>query len=115
MTSAKFVEAIVMKNSTCGMQMEAFRRNPSDPVRVAVDLAEQVFRLPKRFRSFPELEKELEGLFIKQIKPASIPAMTVRMARGLSDSSGPKEGLTKALIESACIAMGFKMPGERDA
>jgi hypothetical protein len=113
MTSAKLVEAIVMENSTCGMQMEAFRRNPSDPVRVAVDLAEQVFRLPKRRRTFPEVEKELEGLFIRQIRPASIPAMTVRMARGLSDSAGPKEGLTKVLIVSACMSMGLKIPGER--
>lgn len=115
MTSSKLVEAIVMENSTCGMQMEAFRRNPSDPVRVAIDLAEQVFRLPKRPRNFPELEKELEGLFIRQIRPGVIPAMTVRMARGISDSAGPKEGLTKALIVSACISMGLRVPGEREA
>lgn len=115
MTSAKLVEAIVMGNSTCGMQMDAFRRDPSDPVRVAIDLAEQVFRLPKRLRSFPELEKELEGLFIKQIRPGSIPAMTIRMAKGLSDSAGPKEGLTKALIKSACLSMGLRIPGEREA
>ncbi|MDI6743141.1 MAG: hypothetical protein QMD11_10450 [Smithella sp.] len=115
MTSAKFVEAIVMKNSTCGMQMEAFRRNPSDPVRVAIDLAEQVFRLPKRLRRFHELEKELEGLFISQIRLGSIPAMTIRMANGLSDSAGPKEGLTNALIVSACMSMGLRIPGEREA
>jgi len=115
MTAAKLVEAIVMENSTCGMQMEAFRRNTSDPVRVAIDLTEQVFRLPKRDRTYLELEKELGGLFMSWIRPGMIPAMAASMARGLSDSAGPVEGLTKALIMSACRAMGLRIPGEREA
>ncbi len=115
MTSAKLVEAIVMENSTCGMQMEAFRKNPSDPVRVAIDLTEQVFRLPKRTRTYPELEKELQDLFMKQIRPGVIPGMAARLARGLADSAGPVEGLTKAVIISACRALGLKVPGDREA
>lgn len=114
MTSAKLVEAIVMENSTCGMQMEAFRRNPSDPVAVAIELTEQVFRLPERKRTYPELEKELEALFMGRISPGVVPGMAGRMARGLKDPAGLKEGLTKALITTACCAMGLKVPGERE-
>jgi hypothetical protein len=112
MTSSKLVEAIVMENSTCGMQIEAFRKNPLDPVQVAIDLTVQVFRLPRRRRTYSELEKELEELFMKQIRPKVIPGMAARMARGLVDPAGAKEGLTKALIISACKAMGLAIPGE---
>ena len=114
MTSAKLVEAIVMENSTCGMQMEAFRRNPSDPVAVAIELTEKVFGLPERKRTFPELEKELEGLFMSLIRPGVVPGMAGRMALSLKDPAGLKEGLTKALIVTACRDLGLMIPGERE-
>jgi len=112
MTSSKLVEAIVMANSTCLMQMEAFRRNPADPVQVAIDLSAQVFRLPARKRTYAELEKELEALFMKELGLSSLPGLVAGMGRALTDPAGPKEALVKTIVASACRKMGLKVPGE---
>lgn len=112
MTANKLVEAIVMENTTCAMQMEAFRKNPLDPVKVAIDLSVQVFRLPKRSRTYAELEREMQALFMGLIAAKEVPSMIASMTRGLADPAGPKEGLTKALIISACRTMGLAIPGE---
>lgn len=113
MTSNKLVEAIVMENSTCLMQLEAFRRHPADPEQVAIDLAVQVFRLPGRQRTFIELQKELEGVFMKQLGLSSLPRVIVGMGRALTDPAGPKEAAVKAVIVSACRQMGLKIPGRQ--
>lgn len=112
MTSSKLVEAIVMENSTCHMQMEAFRKNPTDPVQVAIDLSVQAFRLTVRKRTYAELEKELEALFMKQLGLSSLPGVIEGMSRALTDPAGPKEAVVKAIVMSACRKMGLKVPGE---
>ncbi len=110
MTSSKLVEAIVMANSTGHMQMEAFRKNPTDPVQVAIDLSVQVFRLPVRKRTYSELEKELEALFMKQLGLSSLPGVFAGMLRALTDPAGLKEASVKAIIASASLKMGLKVP-----
>lgn len=110
MTSDKLVEAIVMANSTCLMQMEAFRKNPADPEQVSIDLSEQVFRLPAGKRTYAGLKKELEALFMKQLGLSSLPGVVAGMGRALTDSAGPKEAMVKAVVESACRKMGLKVP-----
>ena len=112
MTSSKLVEAIVMENSTCHMQMDAFRRHPADPVQVAIDLSVQVFRLPVRKRTYAELEKELETLFMKKLGLLSLPGLFNAMGRILTDPAGPKEVAIKAIIINACRKMGMKIPGD---
>ena len=92
MTSAKLVEAIVMEIPPAVCRWMHSGTHPTRPggyrsCRTGVQAAETA----PVFRSW----KKLEGLFIKQIRPGSIPAMTIRMATGLSDSAGLK-GLTSA-------------------
>lgn len=112
MTSSKLVEAIVMANSTCDMQVEAFRRNPADPAQVAVDLSVQVFRLPAGKRTYAELEKELEALFMKQLGLSDLPDLVAGMGRALTDPAGIKEAVVKTVVASACSKMGLKVPVE---
>ncbi len=112
MTSSKLVEAIVMANSTCDMQVEAFRRNPADPALVAVDLSVQVFRLPAGKRTYAELEKELEALFMKQLGLSDLPGLVAGMGRALADPAGIKEAVVKTVVVSACRKMGLKVPVE---
>jgi hypothetical protein len=107
MKSDKLVEAFVIKNSTPLMQMEAFSRNPNDTERLVVELSEQVFRLPKKDRTFEQLEKDLTALFFKEL---GMLGAAKAIISGLSDESGPIQGVQKSVIKNACLKMGYQNP-----
>ncbi len=107
MNSDKLVEAFVMKNSTPLMQMDAFSRNPNDTEKLVIDLSEQVFRLPQKNRTFSQLEKELTQLFFKELGMLGVMKAIVT---GLSDESGPVQGVQKSVILNACLKMGYSSP-----
>jgi hypothetical protein len=107
MNSNKLVEAFVTANSTPLMQMETFLRNINNPEKFLVDLSVLVFRLPRKNRTFPELEKELTALFMKKL---GLWEMLKAMVSGLIDPAGPIEGIQKTIITRACCKMGLNLP-----
>jgi hypothetical protein len=107
MNSDKLVEAFVMKNSTPLMQMEAFSRNPNNTEMLVVDLSEKVFRLPKKTRTYAQLEKDLTQLFFKEL---GMFGAAKAIFSGLYDESGPIQGVQKSVIKNACLKMGYQNP-----
>jgi hypothetical protein len=107
MKASKLVEAFVVVNSTPQMQIDAFLRNVNDTERFITDLAVTVFRLPKKERTFRQLENELSMMFIKKL---GLWGTISAVFSGLRDQSGPMEGVQKSVIYKACIKMGYLNP-----
>ena len=107
MKSDKLVEAIVTSNTTIAMQLAAFSKSVNDPLKVAVELSVQLFGLPRKDRTFKELEKELTMLLVKRL---GFLGVMKSIAKGMVASGGPVEGMKKHLIADACRKMGLTIP-----
>jgi hypothetical protein len=103
----KLVEAFVVSNSTPQMQVECFLRNVNNTEKFLTDLTVAVFGLPKKERSFAQLQTELTQLFIKEL---GILGVVSAFFSGLTDTYGPIQGIQKAVAYKACIKMGLSSP-----
>jgi hypothetical protein len=107
MKADKLIEAIVTANSTPQMQLDSFLRHINDTDEFIIDLVTIVFRLPKKKRTFREMENELTDLFFKQL---GLWGSFLATIYGIHDKSGPVEGIKKSIIKRACRKMGFIDP-----
>jgi hypothetical protein len=107
MRSDKLIEAYITTNSTPQIQLDTYLNNIGNTDKFIVEIVAIVFRLPKKKRTYKEMEADLTQLFMSRLGVWEILLATLA---GLKDSSGPIEGIKKKIIIKACTKMGYKNP-----
>lgn len=107
MKSDKLIEAIITVNSTPQIQLDTYMSNVGDTEKFSIDLTTIVFRLPKKERTYKEMENELTQMFMRRLGILEIMSATLM---GMTDEAGPIEGVKKAIIIKACTKMGYRNP-----
>jgi hypothetical protein len=103
----KFVEAIVIANSTPQIQVDTYLNNVGNTESYSVEMAVTVFRMPKKDRTYKEMKDEMTQMFIKQL---GLWELIMATLSGLKDKAGPIEGIQKSVIAKACLKMGYRNP-----
>jgi hypothetical protein len=107
MKSDKLIEAYITTNSTPQIQLDTYLNNVGNTEQFIIEIVTVVFRLPKKQRTYQEMESELTQLFMRRLSVWEILLATLS---GLKDSSGPIEGIKKSIIIKACTKMGYINP-----
>lgn len=107
MKSDKLIEAYVTANSTPQIQIDTYLNNVGNTEAFIIEIVAIVFRLPKKDRTYKEMENDLTQLFIKRL---GLWGTFLAAIAGIMDKSGPIEGVKKSIINKACARMGYRYP-----